>query len=427
MSTTVNLGVDGLPILTFIRGGTFWVFLFNGDEEPVGTFDAWSSPDGVTWNLVATGPQSPGWGIGSSGFETDGGVANWDGADTVTLAYQAYDPAVFFGDNFLIDFDLNAGTWGAPYAEQTIRNTLGFGPYGIFRLSNGDITVLYFDEAVDDTPAKIQTWNGSSWSALVDVCAGAEALPGFDPTQVAFFFAAAVLDSSDVVHVIYAANSDTLAGWIGNRFFYQEVAPGNTLQNFQEFPGQTGPNPDLAPLSIGTAPNLVIQGGKLYWGIVRNSGLTTYASMYVGFPLINPSWSELGDLFPGVALGFPAPSFGFDGTSQYLGIGAPEFSYAVLSSDGFATFTNSTITDAGEPNIGPYNPFFLFTTSQYIVSGGVANEGLPNPVQITSFGAAPPPPPVIKITFRGVKRVRCSPIEDVVEMPPELPGVERAM
>lgn len=428
---TIDIGVDGLPILTFIRGGVFWVFLFNADNSPT-TFDAWSSPDGVTWSLVQTGPQSPGWVIGSSGFDTDGGMAIWDGANTVTLAYQAFDPSLFFGDNFLIDFDLNAGTWGAPYAGQNIRNTFGFGPFGIFRLSSGNLTVLYFDEALDDTPAKIQTWNGVSWTALVDVCGGAEGLPGFDPTEVAFSFASAVLDASDVLHIIYTATSDTLAGWIGNRFFYQEAIAGNTLQNFQEFPGQVGPNPDLFPLVIGPGPNIIIMGGKLYWGILRNDytviPTSNFPSVYVGFPLTNPSWTELGNLFPGVPAASGAPVFGVAGSQTSLGSGAPGFAFAVQSPDGFASFTDVTITDAGLPEIGPQNPLFLFSaTTSYIVSGGVVNEGGAQPVAITSFGSAPPPPPTIKITFRGVKRVRCSPIDKAVEMPAELPGVKRAM
>ena len=116
-STTIQIGAQGLPILTFIKGATYWVFLWNAIG---GTFDAWSSPDAATWGLAATGPRSPGWGFGSGGYNLqDGGAAFFDGDHTVTLAYQSYDSLYYFGDNFLIDFDLNAGTWGAPYADQT--------------------------------------------------------------------------------------------------------------------------------------------------------------------------------------------------------------------------------------------------------------------------------------------------------------------
>jgi hypothetical protein len=443
-STTIQIGAQGLPILTFIKGATYWVFLWNAIG---GTFDAWSSPDAATWGLAATGPRSPGWGFGSGGYNLqDGGAAFFDGDHTVTLAYQSlsYDSLYYFGDNFLIDFDLNAGTWGAPYADQTFSGFTGHSvaPAFIFRLSSGNIAVIYQDTRTyqvpfgyKPAPFMIQAWDGSSWTALVDICAGAEALPDFAPLTAKFQFCTAVLDSADVVHAIYWASDASVPDWNNPRFFYQEILPDGTLQNFQEFPGQTGAQPDLQVLYQTPGPNLYILGGKLFWGIWRYDYVNSisYVSVYIGSPIINPVWTELGNLDPTAVDGDAeaAPIFVVDPISGqfYMSFLSNDTGVtAAVTTDGFATFSNLDISDtvAGTPQVNFFAPFLLFGPL-YAITGGIISEGGTIPVSITSFSGPAPVVPSIKITFRGVKRTRCAPEGPEYANMPTAPSVKRAM
>ena len=443
-STTIEIGAPGLPILTFVRAGTYWVFLWNATSNP-GTFDAWNSSDAVNWNLVATGPQSGGWQTGSGGYDLqDGGVAFFDGDHTVTLAYQSYDSFYYFGDNFLIDFDLNAGTWGSPYADQTLSGFTGHSvaPAAIFPLSSGKVTVILQDTRTFSPPFgykpgpfKIQTWDGASWTGLIDICAGAEALPDFDPLTTKFQFCTAVLDSADVVHAIYWAASPSVSDWNNPRFFYQEILPDGTLQNFQEFPGQVGPQPDLQVIYQTPAANLYIFDGKLFWGISRYDYVNSisYASVYIGSPVINPVWAELGNLDPTAADGDSgaAPVFAFDSVSGLFYVSFLSYDTGVtaaVTSDGFSTFSNLDISDtiAGTPQVNFVGPFLLFNPL-YAITGGIIAEGGTIPVSITSFSGPAPVIPNVRITLRGVKRTRCLSSGPEVTAVPVAPSVKRAM
>ena len=134
-------------------------------------------------------------------------------------------------------------TWGAAFAEESGTTLI---PFAIGLQSGGSVTVLWQDNGSSPDRFKSQVWNGATWSALVDVCAGAEALPNFNAAVTVFPIVAAVLDAANVLHVIYGTSSSDPT-W-NNRFFYQEVTGANALQNFQEFPGQSGAHQDLAAI-----------------------------------------------------------------------------------------------------------------------------------------------------------------------------------
>src|SRR5271167_4756344 len=88
-------------LLTFFqRNGIYWMVLQNGNTARV---EAWSSPTGTVWTQIGgEGPNAGGWPVQPM-------CAVWDGANTVTVAYQQ---GSFSGNSFLSQFNLTTGTWG---------------------------------------------------------------------------------------------------------------------------------------------------------------------------------------------------------------------------------------------------------------------------------------------------------------------------
>jgi len=432
---TVPIVPSGCP-LGFVRyAGAFWAFIQNAATAPA-EIQVWQSTDGgLTWNLQdgASDPFSLGW--------IDYPISlHFDGSHTVTFWY---DDGNHTGHLYLQQFDLSLQTWGPQFALQAPSPHV-WGTSALFQQSNGNFVGLVKNLAINPEAFFFTVWDGVSWSAYVDVCAGAEALPGFSSVTTNFLpFASAAMDSSDVLHVIYStASSDPT--W-DNRFFYQEITSGGALQNFQEFPGQVPPTQDLNPFTqdAGPAANMLILGSVIYWAVIRNNpivgGPLLFPSVYVGSPLINPVWSERANLDPG-ATSVQSPNGGaglfYDSlTSQiYLDFcrfaanGTDSQVQSVISSDGFATSQAVTLSDSGTggPVVQYFAPFLLFS-SVYILAGSSPGEGLSLPAAF--FGVFPPAPPAIsplKITFRGVKVFRkCDPEPELGDMP-VLPPVRRA-
>jgi hypothetical protein len=412
----------GQPLLFFTYNGSFWMLVADSFH---GTCEMWSSPDGLTW--TQQGASLPFY----AGILP---AACYDGAQTVTIWYQPGSPA---NVTDLQQFNLSTGTWGAKFASQgTLIGGYSLPAY-IAPYGAGQFIVLYQTTQFISLNQSVyaQIWDGTSWGAGIHVSAGAEALSGFN-AQVFFNSFTGVLDANNVLHVIFNSNI-RLGGpatW-KNRFFYQEVSAAGALQNFQEFPGQSGASQDLWPMNNQPGAMMFIQGSSIYWGIMRyNYGTNPnpYPSIYVGTPLVNPVWTELGNIDPANA-NVPAgyfPIFQLNGGQLYANwvSNAATQVRAAISSNGFASITNTTLIDNtadGLPNLFNTGAFIVFGSTFSYATGAIITEG-GIPVFWTGFIGSP-----IKITFRGVRLVRCdsgkAPALGEAENAPELPHVKRAM
>jgi hypothetical protein len=396
MSFTVVVN-NGFPVLFFQQGGLFWMCLQN-EGASNGSIQVWSSPDGVTWTHRDGADES----VTVSGF-----AATFDGAHTVTAVFQQGN---FSGNLFLQQFNLNTMTWGAPFAEQS---GITLEPFFIGQQSGGNFIVLSQDNSANPVRCKAQVWNGATWSAAVDVTAGAEALSGFNSLVTVFDFAQAVIDASNIVHVIYGTFSSDPA-W-NRRYFYQELTATDVLQHFQEFAGQTPPNQDLAAFGSQPGPNLFINGTSIYWGILRNnysSGPPSYPSAYVGTPLVNPVWSELGNLDPAALASqrpISAPVWALNTTTGQLWE-----AYNRLTPDAaggqvqlLLGGNSLTLSDSehGGATVAQYGPLFAFGGGVFMATGALVVEGPPVATVFTPVSASASYQ--VKITLRGVNRRRC--------------------
>lgn len=391
MPTVVTRVVNAGVLLAFFqRNGMYWMVLENGASAAV---EVWSSPTGTSWAQVGgEGPDAGGWPIQPM-------CAVWDGVNTITLAYQQGN---FSGNSFLSQFNLTTGTWGAPFAEQS-GGVPGNAVYlQVFVASNGNIVTVMADQTAAPFAYFTQTWNGASWSAAVNICATCEALPGFNVSL--FTVQNSALDSNNVLHTIFSTFG--AVGW-NNRFFYQEVTAAGALQNFQEFPGQSVPGAqDLAENQIQPAPSILISGGSIYWGIRRRqtgTGPNPYAAIYIGTPVINPVWTETGNIDTGALASpnqnpFDNPVLTQIGGTIYASFlrsnqaGSGTQIQAISTLNGFATFAPATLTDTAliGPNAQLCGPFLL--SGIVIGSDGYVAEGSQPPVSFTSLGVTPTPP-----------------------------------
>jgi hypothetical protein len=413
---------NGLPVLFFQSNSLFWMLIQN---VSTGKIQMWNSPDGTTWTEQGAGGESS-----TLGWPASPVVAVWDGAHTVTVAFQQ---GIFSGNTFLQQFNLTTASWGVPFAEQSGGDLV---PFFVGLQSGGNIVVVWQDISANPDLYKAQIWNGATWGALIDVCAGAEALPAFNPAITIFPFVSAVLDAGNVLHVIYDTFS-TDPTW-NNRYFYQEVTAAGALQNFHEFPGQTPPNQDLAALARQPAPNLFISGNSLLWGILRknySSGPATYPATYTGTPLVNPVWTESGNLDPtagALQLPLSAPVWALNTTT-----GQVYEAYIRETPDGNGTqvqllLGGNSITlsdsEAGGAFLGPgqFGPFFSFTGGVFMATGGPPGEGPSIPAAFTPVSTAGSFQ--MRITLRGVNRRRCDPGDgEATTVVSSAPSVKRAV
>ena len=425
MPTVVQIVASGVPILFFQRGTAYWMLL---DNVGSGFPEMYSSTNLTNWTQIGgEGPSAGVWPVQPM-------VAVWDGADTVTMFYQE---GTLSGTTALVQFNLVSGTWGSAFGQQ-VGGVAGNGLPDFMAInSTGGFVVVYGDATSVDGPFQTQTWDGASWSAIVNICATVQALPGYIAAQNLFLGPACALDSSDVLHCIF--NLFSFNPTFNHQTYYQEITSGGLLQNFQTFAGQSGASPDLVNMNLQTAPQLLISAGVLYWGIQRNNyavGPNPFAAIYVGSPLINPTWVETGNIdTSATSTQSPllAPVLQQIGSTLFASFIRPNPTATgsqvetVTTTNGFASSTPQILTDtsAGGPPVHEYGPFLLQGPHGLLMATG--GGGLEGPETAASFTSLGPLTQSIKITFRGVKRIRCKPQDDLAEMPPPLPSVDRAV
>ena len=378
----------GQPLLYFTYQNQFWVLV---NDNFLGTgLTMWSSPDGINWTAQ-----------GGSQLTAGGVAACYDGAQTVTVWFT---PARPLTGTYLQQFDLVAGSWGVPFGNQGLIIPNNAIPAYIAPSGAGFIVVYRVTAFVSfHLYVYAQVWDGSAWGSPIDVSANAEALSGFSGTNVFFSSCTAVLDAAGLLHVIFNTDvSGSAPSWY-NRFFYQELSGAGVLQNFQECPGQTGgSNQDIWRMNDQPGAMLFIQGDVIFWGIQRFSygtDPTPYPSVYLGSPLVNPAWTELGNIDPSNAAHTAGwfPIFQANGGQLYanwLALYATQIR-AAITSDAFADFTNATLIDnaaTGLPDLFNTGAFIVFGQSLSFATGAVIDEGS-IPVYWTGFTTPPPPPP----------------------------------
>ena len=209
----------------------------------------------------------------------------WDGtSNLVTFLYNDLSTGCF-----LVDFDMDARTWGVPYATGN-QPTVSYLPVALWRYADGVSFIGLFLRGGDNIFYYCSIFDGSNWDAPFDICTNAA---GVDP-DVSFDTATSILDSSDQLAVIFHDSPN-------NRFFWQQVASDSSLTNFGEFPGQAGSPQDLS--DNPTASTMRIVGGSILWGIRRNAvdpdaGPYEFPAVYIGTPVSNPVWTETGTIDP---------------------------------------------------------------------------------------------------------------------------------
>ena len=147
---------------------------------------------------------------------------------------------------------------------------------------------------------------------------------------------------------------------------------------------------------------LIISGNSLYWGILRNNygaNQNPYPAIYVGTPIVNPVWTETGNIDPGV-LSFQTPSnypvLASIGGALYATFTRENQSdsgtqiQTVSTSNGFATSVSTTLTDTatGGPFTAGSNPMLL--AGLVIGADGYAVEG-PTTSRFVRFCPCPSP------------------------------------
>ena len=435
MPAPVQIIPEGLPLLFVQISSTFWTAVQNSVSTPA-VIQIFNSTDGgATWNEIDAGGEPN----TSLGWNASPIPAVFDGDHTFTFFYYNNVSATLN----LQQFDLNAGTWGAAFGTQDLSPMTPL-PVCLQRQSTGNFIAVFQDVSTYPAALYSQVWNGSSWSAAIDCSVNAEGI--IDPATMAFqVVAPSVIDPSDVLHLIFWA-ADAGPPFDLEGVFYQEITASNALQNFQQFPDNAGASPDLnlqvPNVVTGPAPGMLIVGNSIYWAITRiGSPNGTYPSVYVGTPLINPVWTEAGNLDPSAPAsdGATCPALFYQLGQFYLvflaaiGNGPAR---VVTSLDGFNTSTASVLYDdtSGPKQLLVDAPLLLFGTGTtvYLVTGSAPEEGPAVPA-FFSIGAAPAPPPPapttgsIKITLRGVK-LRCKPSDEPkYGAVPKLASVKRAM
>ena len=151
----------------------------------------------------------------------------------------------------------------------------------------------------------------------------------------------------------------------------------------------------------------MIQGGSIYWAVTRNNygaGNATYPSVYVGTPVINPVWTEAGNLDPAAPSGeATCPGIFFDAvTSQiviaYLGNDGGGPCRIIFSGNGFATSTASVLYDdsSGSKLFLVDAPLLIFSPSfTYMATGSAPEEG---PIVASFFTPAAPLPSPLSLS-----------------------------
>jgi len=417
-----------------VAAGGPW--MFNGDlyiavtDHTYSTFTAIyvSTNGGNTWSPLDTGGQP-----------TISGIVQFDGNQTLVCAFPSAGNGSEGGIN-LQNFDLATQTWGSVYgtASPPTGNEVdfvGFRP-------DGSVVVLYdhFVSATHQTGKFFAVFAANAWSAGVGVDIN---FVNPDPPELGSTerLISAVIDQSGNVHVFMDLFGTTGLPWF---VFYQEVTAANGLGSFFTFPGSN--NGDLISLGVP-----VVINGKIFLpAFVSDAGA-------VGFFLGSGStWgSVIGPIDPGLATDATlvvdtssTPGFAalVNGTLVviYVAQGSNtawiQARMRVLTQTNLANpatgWTGQTVADAetfpanllpiGAPDsqrilgLGPFLPgvgnmFNMFEPQ----SASFDQVAFFLPFAVATSGP-------LKITLRGVKRVRCDPPQEIGEVE-DLPHVQVAI
>ena len=387
-----------------------------------------STDNGNTWSE-----------LDQAGRPTVYGIAQFDGGHTIVTAFPSAGNGVD-GPMHLINFDLSTETWGAVYGTSGSPTGLQAAYVG-FR-PDGSIVLLYghFADIFNQDAAFFATYKAGAWSAALEIdvnYANRIALGGGSLTTAA-------IGADGTVYAFMALTGHAPLPW---NVFYQEITPSNTLGNFHKFPDSNDGQLVSLPVPV------ILPNAKLFVpAYVSDAGAVGY---FLG---IGTSWgSVVGPIDPG--LGADPTLIVQVGSTPGMALIAGDtltFIYVVQGSniswiqarmrllttkslsDPSTGWTGQTLTDAelypstllpiGAPDsqrllgLGPFLPGV----------GCLFNMFQPQSAsfhQMAFFLNIPllAPVPPIKITFRGVKRIRCKPQDDFAEMPPPLPSVDRAV
>ncbi len=256
-----------------------------------------SSDDGATWTELDTG----------SGPSFQWATGFFDGNHTFYCAFRANNTAA--GAINLQNFDLATGLWGAVYGTSGAPTADGTGIAVYLRESNNTLLVLYGNRNSFNAPDPSGVGGVSfdltalTWGVPFDVGAALLALPGWDATQTTCPAAqlTSYIDASDNVGVFFRTNSVQTSPVIwGNRAFYQQILPDDSLGSFEDFPNQDVAVSGKQDLEVFTGspmgrPVLLVDQDMIVLPVSMNNRIQGFPlqlpNVYLGTPISAPVWS----------------------------------------------------------------------------------------------------------------------------------------
>lgn len=344
---------EGYGLGLAVADGAWWVPLVNGST---GFVEMWTSPDAATWKQVG------GEGF-SGGFTTSRFVAVFDGEDLFTFFYP-----LGTSQSALQQFSISQGEW---LGEIGVQNN-DVQPMYIGLTSTGDIQVTYADETASPFRHWTQIYSLSGgWNTAIEYTADVSVGTG----QLFLDTAAAVLDSSDILRVIFTRYNNP-----GYTYYYVEVT-ALALQNQQTL-STTLPGPP----EPGPGNTLEFIGPHLIWSTWDTFSGSIHPTVWIADSGINPSFTELGNLDP-LATSVEIPTrfatIVYDLATEtiyllFIRQGTVHKSVQQISSSDFFTTSVSTTlaTNASPPTFGDWSPYPLIYQNVlvYLIGGG-AVEG----------------------------------------------------
>jgi len=384
-----------------------------------------SSPDGgTTWNGPIDSAHAPGF---------NNGIPVFDGQHTVYVLYS-----MATGDiNYTITpnkvrittFNLATGLWGSNVGDtagnyNNCSNAWLRSDGSIIAIFNAGKTASYIDPTFGAQTMNCAIWTAGVWGPEFSVIT---AFPGQGTAGSPA--PSGVLDSANRLHLFIEYIDLTTQNEFG---IYQQVTPVGALGPSYDFPSNLFSNGG-GPIPCIFENEIILPGPA-----VIGSGF--YMSFFTGAPLANPVFTPSGVAADTQQSGFPAQA-STDGTTCYISY--PQYDPIT----GFYWFRQAASTDLvnwtaqslfEEPS--PQNqtltncytwPKVLPGATGYSFSDIlVLNDEVASPSYIW-FAATPFVPPAgpspIKITFRGVKRRPCDPVDPEVSEVSGAPSVKRAM
>lgn len=178
---------------------------------------------------------------------------------------------------FLKPFNLGTETWGANFATGGPNATTVV--QQVFQRPDTSIVEIYDLGASPPggtSRLRAAVWNGSSWSASIDL--GANTI-GIDATgNISVGNTGAAMDANGIIHLAFTNNTRSYT-------FYQQLLTNNTLGPSHQFTGITFVT--SKPV-IGT---VLISGPNVLISTITNSSQNN--TILMGTPISNPSWSTV--------------------------------------------------------------------------------------------------------------------------------------